>query len=130
MCISVSKYHCLVSMIGKWRESVCDGGAFGTFLTDLSKAFHCLHHNLLIENLDAYGFNSKLIRLIQQYLSNRRERVKVSNAYNSRKESFLRYSSELHSWSTYFQDLFVRLHIFFGWSHNSQLHWRYHILES
>lgn len=63
-------------MIGKWKENVCDGGAFGTFLTDLSKAFHCLHHNLLIENLDGYGSNSKLIRFFQQYLSNRKRELK------------------------------------------------------
>ena len=59
--------HCLVSMIKKWKESVDSGGAFGTLMTDLSKAFDCLHHELLIANIDAYGFDIKPVKLIQQY---------------------------------------------------------------
>ena len=74
--------HCLVSMIEKWKESVDSGGAFGAFMTDLSKAFDCLHHELLIAKLDAYGFDIKSVKLIQQYLSNRKQRVKVGNAYS------------------------------------------------
>ena len=75
--------HCLVSMIKKWKESVDSGGAFGTLMTDLSKAFDCLHHELLIAKLNAYGFDIKSMKLIQQYLSNRKQRVKVGNAYSS-----------------------------------------------
>ena len=80
--------HCLVSMIEKWKESVDSGGAFGALMTDLSKAFDCLHHELLIAKLDAYGFDIKSVKLIQQYLSNRKQRVKVGNAYSSWKEIF------------------------------------------
>ena len=56
--------HCLVSMIEKWKERADNGGAFGTLMTDLSKAFACLHHELLIAKLDAYGFDIKSVRLI------------------------------------------------------------------
>ena len=35
-------------MIEKWKESVDNGGAFGALMTDLSIAFDCLHHELLI----------------------------------------------------------------------------------
>ena len=48
--------HCLVSMTENWKESVDNGGAFGALITDLSKAFDCLHHGLLIAKLEAYGF--------------------------------------------------------------------------
>ena len=44
--------HYLVSMIEKWKESVDSGGTFGTLMTDLSKAFDCLHHELLIAKLE------------------------------------------------------------------------------
>ena len=35
----------------KWRQRVDKGGAFGTLLTDLSKAFECLPCELFIGNL-------------------------------------------------------------------------------
>ena len=79
---------CVVSMIEKWKESVDSGGAFGAFMTDLSKAFDCLHHELLIAKLDAYGFDIKSMKLIQQYLSNRKQRVKEGNTYSSWKEIY------------------------------------------
>ena len=75
-------------MVEKWKESVDSCGAFGTLMTDLSKAFDCLHHELLIAKLDAYGFDKKLVKLIQQYLSNRKQRVKVGNANSSWKDIF------------------------------------------
>ena len=80
--------HCLVSMVEKWKESVDSCGAFSALMTDLSKAFDCLHHELLIAKLDAYGFDIKSVKLIQQHLSNRKQRVKVGNAYSSWKEFF------------------------------------------
>ena len=43
--------HYLVSMIEKRKESVGSGGAFGALMTDLSKAFDYLDHELLIESL-------------------------------------------------------------------------------
>ena len=64
------------------------GRAFGALMTDLSKAFDYLHHELLIANLDAFGFDIKSVKLIQQYLSNRKQRVKVGNAYSSWKDIF------------------------------------------
>ena len=56
--------HCLVSMIEKWEKRVDSGGAFGPLMTDLSKAFDSLHHELLIAKLDAYGFGIKSVKLI------------------------------------------------------------------
>ena len=46
--------HCLLAMIEKWRETLDKGGETGVVLTDLSKAFDCIDHNLLIAKLDAY----------------------------------------------------------------------------
>ena len=68
------------------KKSVFSAGAFGALMTDLSKAFDCLHHELLIAKLDAYGFDIKSGKLIQQYLSNRKQRVNVGNAHSSWKE--------------------------------------------
>ena len=67
-------------MIEKWKENVDNDIAFGTLMTDLSEAFDCLHYGLLIAKPGAYGFDTKLINLIQQCLSNCKQRAEVGNA--------------------------------------------------
>ena len=90
-CKGFNAQHCLVSVIQKWKENVDSTGAFGTLMTDLSKAFDCLHNELLIAKLDGYCFDIKSVKLIQQYLSNRNQRVKVGNAYSSWKKNFMEF---------------------------------------
>ena len=46
---------------------------------DLSKAFDCLPHGLLIAELHAYGMSESACELMASYLSNRKQRVKISN---------------------------------------------------
>lgn len=73
-------------MIEKWRESVDKGASFHALLTNLSKAFDCIPHELLIAKLHANGFDKKSINLMYDYLFNRKQRVKVGGIYNSRRE--------------------------------------------
>ena len=72
----------LLAMLEKWKRSVDSGKAFGALLTDLSKAFDCLDHELLIAKLNAYGFSLPALRLIHDYLSHRKQRTRVNNSYN------------------------------------------------
>ena len=62
-------------------KSADNGDAFGAVLTDLSEAFDCLSHELLIAKLDAYGFDKSSLR--HSYLSNRKQRVKINYKYSS-----------------------------------------------
>ena len=58
-------------------------------MIDPSKAFDCLQYGLLLKKLDAYGLDDiKSVKLIQQYFSNRKQKVKVGNAYSSWNEIF------------------------------------------
>ena len=56
-----SAQHCLLALIEAWKSSVDDGKAFGSLLT---KAFDCLPHDLFIAKLQAYGFDTKALKLI------------------------------------------------------------------
>ena len=56
-------------------------------LTDLSKAFDCLNHGLLIAKLEAHGVGYPSLLLINSYLSNRIQRVKVNSTFSSSWES-------------------------------------------
>ena len=45
----------LLAMIEKWRKSLDEGGVFGALLTDFSKTFDCLPHEMLIAKLNVLG---------------------------------------------------------------------------
>ena len=65
------------------EDSVDNGKSFAALLTDLSKAFDCLDHELLTVKLNAYGFTLPALRLIHVYLSSRKQRIKVDDDYSS-----------------------------------------------
>ena len=47
---------------------------------DFRKAFDTLNHRILLSKLERYGIRGIALSLIQSYLSNRRQRVKVANS--------------------------------------------------
>ena len=50
---------------------------------DLSKAYECLPHDLLIAKLVAYGFEDSATSLISDYISKRYQRVKKGSVFSS-----------------------------------------------
>ena len=52
----------------------------------LSKAFDCIRNDLLIAKLHAYGFSYEALTLINSYLTNRQQRVKVNGSFSSWKD--------------------------------------------
>ena len=69
-------------MIEKWRQSFDKTGHYGALLTDSSKAFDCLSHDLLIAKLHAYGFDIPALRLLHNYLTNRNQCVKINSTFS------------------------------------------------
>ena len=67
----------------KWKKVVYNGGAFCALLTDLPKAFDCIPHELIIAKLEAYGFQIDTLRLVHDYLSNRKQMLKLNETFSS-----------------------------------------------
>ena len=81
-----SAQNCLLAMLEKWKSSVDKGKVFGVLLTDLSKAFDCLSHELIIAKLNAFGYSLAALKLMQNYLVERKQRTKINQAYSSWEE--------------------------------------------
>ena len=64
-------------MIKKCRESLDQGGAYGVLLTELSKAFDCLHHELHIAKPHVYGLDMASVKVIRFYLTKRKHESKL-----------------------------------------------------
>ena len=71
-----STENCLLYMIENWKESLDQGGHCDALLTDLSKAFDCIMHDLLIAKLQACGFDNDSLNFIWNYLLGREQRIK------------------------------------------------------
>ena len=72
----------LLNMLQKWQNSLSNSKRIGAILMDLSKAFDCLPHELLIAKLHAYGMDNKSLSFIYSYLTNRKHRVRVGSTYS------------------------------------------------
>ena len=70
-------------MLEKWKNAVVKEKVYGALLTDLSKAFDCSPHELIIAKLNAYGFDLPILKLMHKYLSHRKQRTKVNHGYSS-----------------------------------------------
>ena len=81
-----STEQCLIVMLEIWRKALDDKNSAGGILTDLSKAFDCLNHNLLIAKLKAYGFGINALKFVYNYLKERKQRTKVSGSYSTWRE--------------------------------------------
>ena len=55
-----------------------DNKCVGAILMDLSKAFDCLPHQLIIAKLKAYGVSDEGAAMLWSYLTSRKQRVKLS----------------------------------------------------
>ena len=50
---------------------------------DLSKAYDCLPHDLVIAKLETYGLDTNSARFLFDYLSCRKQRTKIGTAYSN-----------------------------------------------
>ena len=70
-------------MIEEWRRNLDNDNVVGAVLMDLSKAFDCIPHDLLIAKLSAYGFHEDALVYIYSYLKRRQQSVRINNTYST-----------------------------------------------
>ena len=73
-------------MIEMWKKAMDNKGDAGSVLTDLSKAFDRLNHDLLLAKLNVYGYGKSALKFIYSYLKERKQRTKVTGSYSSWRE--------------------------------------------
>ncbi len=72
LCAYHKKYgreHVLLKVIDLWKNALDSTNFAGTILIDLSKAFDCVPHGLLITTRKAYGLTDDTCRFMSSYLS-------------------------------------------------------------
>ena len=77
-----SAEYCLITMLERWKKALDKKHMACALLTDLSKAFDCINHELLIAKLEAYGFDNDSLGYIYSYLTHRKQRTKVNNSFS------------------------------------------------
>ena len=61
--------NCLVKKIVEdWKRALGDNKYIAAISMDLSKAFDCIPHNLLLLKLEAYGLTKQSLNLLKNYL--------------------------------------------------------------
>ena len=70
--------HVLIHLIQEWRKYLHKNFVVGAVMTELSKAFDCIPHNLLIAKLKAYGLGEKVLSYIFSNLTNQNQCVHIN----------------------------------------------------
>ena len=74
--------HVIIRLLEEWRKKLDDNFVVGAVLTDLSKAFDSIPHDLLIAKLAAHGLSKEALIYILSYLSNRKQCVRINDTYS------------------------------------------------
>ena len=70
-----STHCCLSLMVERWKFGLDKRKIEGALLTNPTMAFDCFNHELIIANIDTYGFSHSSRGLIFSYLSGRKQRM-------------------------------------------------------
>ena len=78
-----STQDCLLAIVENCQKALDQGNEYGALLSDLSKAFYCLSHDLIVTKLHTYGFSTESLKLINSYLTEPKQRVKMNDQFSS-----------------------------------------------
>ena len=79
-------HSALVRIHEKWKTNLDKGENIGAILMALSKAFDCIQYDLFLAKLHAYGFSCEALSLVNNFLGNRHQRVKINGSFSTYKQ--------------------------------------------
>ena len=74
----------LLHVSESWLRAIDVGQYVGAIFLDLTKAFDCVNHNILLQKLDCYGIRGGAYEWIESFLCNRTQQVSVKDALSSK----------------------------------------------
>ena len=74
----IASYNLINNILKALNNKMWVGGVF----CDLTKAFDCVNHNILISKLEFYGITRRANNLVKSYLNDRYQRVLIKNKYS------------------------------------------------
>ena len=110
-----SAQQCLLSMLEKQKSAVDNQKRFVVLLADLSKGFDCLSHDRLFAKLNAYGFSINSLRLVQDYLTNCKQRTRIKFSIQLMGRNSIRSSPGISFRASFVQHLFMFFFFFPLW---------------
>ena len=103
--------HCLLNLLEKWKNSVDKGKSLRALLTDLSKTFDRLHHELLSAKLNPYD----LLETAIQRCFYEKAFLKICSKFTGKQQCRSTTSTKL-------QSNFIEITLRHGWSIVNLLH--------
>ena len=76
----------LIRLIEEWNKHLDNNEFAGGVLMDLSKAFDCIPHDLLIAKLSTCGFDKTTLKYIYSYIKKRQQCVRINYIYRGFEE--------------------------------------------
>ena len=86
LCAFRKGYGCqttLLRLLEDWKPALDNNEYVAAILMDLSKAFDCLPHDILLSKLSAYGLSESAVLLMKSYLSDRTQQIRISSVVSS-----------------------------------------------
>ncbi|XP_055525286.1 uncharacterized protein LOC129718490 isoform X3 [Wyeomyia smithii] len=73
----------IVNIINTIQQNIDQRKMCSTIFIDVSKAFDCVHHSILLSKLGSYGIRNNALELFKTYLTGRKQRVIIGNHTSS-----------------------------------------------
>ena len=78
-----STNHVLIRLTGNWKTTLDKNLFTGAALMNLSKAFDCIPHDLLIAKRHAYGLSFDTVTFLNSHFKDRKQNVRINNIFSA-----------------------------------------------